>query len=82
MQLSAVNAAGSLLAVVGAPDDAVQLWSWVIGHPAATMSLRTAAQRRLNALGCEPVTVPTAIELPAALDGLLKRVLPAPSIRS
>jgi tetratricopeptide (TPR) repeat protein len=84
MQLSSLNAVGSLLAALGAGDEAARLWSEVHGHPAATASIRERAQQGLRSIGREPLRLTGPTELPALLDAVfarLSRTAAAPSIR-
>jgi predicted ATPase/tetratricopeptide (TPR) repeat protein len=85
MQLSALNAAGALLAALGAPDEATRLWSEVLGHPAASVSIRARADRGLAKIGRAPLPLAAPSELPALIAAVLDRLsgpLGAPAIRS
>lgn len=82
MQLSTVNATGSLLAALGAADEAAQLWGLVIGHAEATASLRERATRELRALGHEAPARARRLDLGKQLDAVLAQLRAAHPIRS
>lgn len=79
MQLSSLNVTADFLAQTGHRDAAEQLWSQVLGHPAATPTIKSVAERGLGALGVPVRPAAEGGDVLELLEAAVARlVLPAP----